>query len=141
MIIPHDGEWGGIKGYGGFTPTAGTPEQHAAELRQYRGEVLTEAQGLEGAAAPSATAGAADEGGTITVTGAGVTTTTTTTVRFLNTKDLLRLPSFACLFVSTTCCSETPRLVLCYGYTLRQTSGRKYVLAVSSVANVHPLHL
>ena len=56
VIIPHDGEWGGIKGYGGFTPTAGTPEQHAAEMRQYRGEVLTEAQRLE--AGPSATAAA-----------------------------------------------------------------------------------
>ena len=47
VIIPHSGAWGGIKGYGGFTPTAGTPEQHAMEIRQYRGEALTEAQKLE----------------------------------------------------------------------------------------------
>eukprot|EP01047_Picozoa_sp_COSAG01_P067397 COSAG01_NODE_9511_length_2425_cov_2.271711_1_plen_672_part_00 len=43
VIIPHDNHWawGGIKGYGGFTEVQGTPEQHAAQLRSYKGMSLT----------------------------------------------------------------------------------------------------
>jgi UDPglucose--hexose-1-phosphate uridylyltransferase len=37
VIIPHAGEWGGIKGYGGFSEVSGTPEQHARTLRAARG--------------------------------------------------------------------------------------------------------
>ena len=40
VIIPHqvDSHWAGIKGYGDFIPSEGTPEDHAAALRRWRGE-------------------------------------------------------------------------------------------------------
>ena len=49
VIIPHDNEWawGGIKGLGGFTEVQGTPEQHAAELREYSTTLLTTSSRLD----------------------------------------------------------------------------------------------